>query len=184
METIAFISNIATLIAVAIIGVILKQHLPSYLKEKGKNLATKEDIAEITDKVERVKTQYASDIEKLKSDLQNQTQLVERKREVYDNLGKSLGIFVSGRPSTEDQKKNFLEAYSQTWLWAPDPVIKSLNALTDSLLVPLAQSPTAQATRKSAFGRCVLEMRRDAGFSNTELREDEFRYVSFMPTDL
>jgi hypothetical protein len=33
---------------------LLKSFLPSYLSEKGKNLATKEDVASITDKVESV----------------------------------------------------------------------------------------------------------------------------------
>jgi hypothetical protein len=37
----------------------------SYLRRKGENVATKEDVAELTDLVERVRTQYAERIENL-----------------------------------------------------------------------------------------------------------------------
>lgn len=35
---------------------------PSFLKEKGKNLATKQDISEITDKIENVKSEYSKSL--------------------------------------------------------------------------------------------------------------------------
>lgn len=43
------------LIAVVVISFLLKSHLPKYFEEKGKNLATKEDIEEITKKIETVR---------------------------------------------------------------------------------------------------------------------------------
>jgi hypothetical protein len=43
--------------------------LASYLKTKGKNLATSEDIDKITDKIESVKIAYAKELEGLKSQL-------------------------------------------------------------------------------------------------------------------
>lgn len=58
---------------------LLKSFLPSYISEKGKNLATKEDIASITNKVESVKTDYAKVIEELRS--HNQLKLAEIERE-------------------------------------------------------------------------------------------------------
>ncbi|MEW4982179.1 MAG: hypothetical protein AB1Y26_02955 [Cycloclasticus sp.] len=50
-ETIVLYSVIAFLI-----GLIVKSYLPSYLSKKGENLATKEDIEEITTKIESVKS--------------------------------------------------------------------------------------------------------------------------------
>lgn len=47
--------EILLLLAFVGAGFILKNYLPSYFTEKGKNLATKEDIAEITRKIEAVK---------------------------------------------------------------------------------------------------------------------------------
>jgi hypothetical protein len=41
----------------------------SYVKEKGKNLATREDIDEITRKIESAKIEYAKELESIKSQL-------------------------------------------------------------------------------------------------------------------
>jgi hypothetical protein len=55
-------------VVAACVGLLLVRHyLPAYLGEKGKNLATREDIAEITHEVERVRLQYASLLEELKT---------------------------------------------------------------------------------------------------------------------
>lgn|GEM_PF-1957787 len=47
----------------------IKNFLPSYFNEKGKNLATKEDVEEITEKVEKIKSEFIKDIEYIKADL-------------------------------------------------------------------------------------------------------------------
>lgn len=49
-------------------------HLTSYLKAKGKNLATKEDITEVTDKIESTKTVYLEKVEKLRYELSSKSQ--------------------------------------------------------------------------------------------------------------
>lgn len=61
--------QIAIIIIIIGIGLLLKHFLPSYVDEKAKNLATKEDIEDITDKIEKVKFNYSQEIEKLKTDL-------------------------------------------------------------------------------------------------------------------
>jgi len=45
------------------IGLLLYRYLPAYTAEKGENLATKEDIAEITKQIEGVKSSYAHELE-------------------------------------------------------------------------------------------------------------------------
>ena len=52
-----------------IVSMFLYRYLPSYFGEKGKNLATKEDIGEITKKVEEVRQVYTSELEILKAQL-------------------------------------------------------------------------------------------------------------------
>jgi hypothetical protein len=47
-----------TLLAVVILILIYRYSVPSYLSEKGKNLATKQDIAEITREIESVKATF------------------------------------------------------------------------------------------------------------------------------
>lgn len=74
-------------IAGLIVFLLIKYFLPGYLSEKGKNLATQEDIEDITDKVESVKTDYAEILEEIKSNNQIKIDAIERektlKKEVY-----------------------------------------------------------------------------------------------------
>jgi len=60
-------ADLALFISIAIVGWLIKFYLPGYMGEKGKNLATKEDIAEITKKIEQVKVEYAKQLELYKS---------------------------------------------------------------------------------------------------------------------
>ena len=53
-----------------ILGLFIRSYLPSYLKEKGKNLATKEDIGNITDQAERVRTFYSAQLEGIRSEIE------------------------------------------------------------------------------------------------------------------
>lgn len=53
-----------------LVGLFTKNFLPSYMDEKGKNLATKEDIQEITELTERVQKEFKEDFERFSHDLQ------------------------------------------------------------------------------------------------------------------
>lgn len=79
--------GLGAVIGASAVYLLLKSFLPSYLSEKGKNLATKEDVASITDKVESVKTDYAKVLEELRSNNQLKLAAIERekniKKEVY-----------------------------------------------------------------------------------------------------
>ncbi|WP_024832099.1 hypothetical protein [Ruminiclostridium josui] len=67
MEWIQIITNV---VLVFLLGLIIKNYLPSYMDEKGKNLATKEDIQEITRKTEEVQKEFKEGFEYFSSDLQ------------------------------------------------------------------------------------------------------------------
>lgn len=79
--------GLGALIGGGVVYFLLKSFIPSYLSEKGKNLATKEDVASITDKVESVKTDYAKVLEELRANNQLKLAQIERekniKKEVY-----------------------------------------------------------------------------------------------------
>lgn len=65
-----FISIMQVLILLGIGSIfIFKNYLFSYSAEKGKNIATKEDVAEITKKVEEVKLEYLVQLENTKLEL-------------------------------------------------------------------------------------------------------------------
>ena len=87
--------------ALVIIGIgcvfLFRKYLFSYSVEKGRNLATKEDIEEITRKVEEVKSEYVVEIEKLKVDLsvlsRKHSMLLDEKIRVFKKLQKRLVEF-------------------------------------------------------------------------------------------
>ncbi|MCP3940110.1 MAG: chromosome segregation ATPase [Desulfobacteraceae bacterium] len=95
--------GVGALIGGGLIFYFIKSYLPAYLSEKGKNLATKEDIQSITDKVESVKAGYAEVIEKIKSNNQIKIAAIERekntKKEVYmdavDAITRSQNIITT-----------------------------------------------------------------------------------------
>jgi hypothetical protein len=80
-------SGIGTLLGAGIVYFFIKSFIPSYFSEKGKNLATKEDIETITNKVESIKTDYARILEEVRSNNQIKLAAIERekntKKEVY-----------------------------------------------------------------------------------------------------
>ena len=58
-----------------VITLIVKNYLSKYVSEKAKNLATKEDIEDITNKIESVKSSYSHTLEKAKSEFQIKSSL-------------------------------------------------------------------------------------------------------------
>jgi hypothetical protein len=55
--------------ALVVLGLVLRSYLPSYFSKKGENVATKEDVAAITHEIERVRQEYAAQLEVIKSSL-------------------------------------------------------------------------------------------------------------------
>lgn len=66
MEWVYIILNI---ILFLVLGFFIKNYLPSYMEEKGKNLATKEDIEAITRKTEEVQREFKEGFELFSSDV-------------------------------------------------------------------------------------------------------------------
>ena len=71
MEVSILILQIFALLAVGCIF-LFRKYLFSYSAEKGKNLATKEDIVEITNKIENVKLDHARQLESARAELSSQ----------------------------------------------------------------------------------------------------------------
>lgn len=69
------------------IGLFSKQFFPSYMKEKGKNVATKEDIEEITRLTENVKTEFQMQLESHKRNFEFELeQLKLQQDKLYTNF--------------------------------------------------------------------------------------------------
>lgn len=75
MEVAGLVLNILVLVGLVVAVLLAKSYFPSYVGEKAKNLATKEDIAEITRRIEEVKLEYAHELETAKVQLQIQSSL-------------------------------------------------------------------------------------------------------------
>jgi hypothetical protein len=94
------LSNIITLIFLFVGGLWLRNFLPNYFNEKGKLLAQKKDIAEITEKIESVKIEFTRDTEVLKSSLQ-----------------RLISLETSHRTEERNAIIDFYSKYNQ-WLYA------------------------------------------------------------------
>lgn len=77
MSLLSCIMLLLQAITLLVIGWLIKSYFPSYFSEKGKNLATKEDVGRITDEVERVRLLYAVDLERTKNELQQGIELTK-----------------------------------------------------------------------------------------------------------
>ena len=82
MDIASLILGILNLVVIVVGGFILKNYLPSYFSEKGKNFATKEDVADITRRIEEVRHFYASLQEEQKQKGQLRFAALDRRLEV------------------------------------------------------------------------------------------------------
>lgn len=166
-------------IAVAIVSL----SFPSYLKEKGKNLATREDTESITRLVERVRSESARELEELRASIAQESEGVGRRRDIYHDLSTGLRIFIMGHDVIPEIQKgrqdDFLSAYAAAWLWAPDDLIRNLNKFILLNQRVRAEDNPQQRALKAAFVETILSMRRDAGFGDTELISTDYVFVRF-----
>ncbi len=139
------------------------------LKKKQKILLLKEDISKITEKIEEVKLGFY-----------NKSHVLIKKREAYEKITSGMRIFIQGHSATETEKNAMLEVYSVAWLWADDKVIKKLNQHLD-LQIQLKENPNSvtQDKLKLSYSKCILEMRKDVGYPETDIKEQDFHFLNF-----
>jgi hypothetical protein len=112
MPTINIESVSLTVIATGVIILFFK----SFFNEKGKNAATKQDIEEITRKIETIKTEFIKETEKLKHELQFANQMK-----------------VSFSTDLKDAVVNAYESFNLWIEYVYDAHINSLDATTKQL---------------------------------------------------
>jgi hypothetical protein len=144
-------------------------YLRAYTKAKGGNLATKEDLAAITDKVERVRAAIA-----------DESALLQKRREVYERIANSLRIFVQGHGNSPERRQEFHAAYSACWLWAPDTVLESLNKFIRMQRANAAEGGTYPQTElHNQYAEIMLRMRKNVGFPESVVKEGDYQFVKF-----
>ncbi len=68
MDTALIIMSSLQIIAFCFIGILIKYYFSKYISKKAENLATKEDIYDITRITEEAKKSYVHEVEKLRND--------------------------------------------------------------------------------------------------------------------
>jgi hypothetical protein len=129
---------------------------------------------------ERERAHHAAELERLKTILQQRADAegdaLTRRRDVYVEVARTMRVLLSSvSTATPTETAAFLSAYDAASVWAPDAVLDALHALFELVRVKnLATS--SQAERQQAYARCILEMRRDAGYIETKF---EYQFVTF-----
>lgn len=161
-------SGLRSLLFVILLLGILNAAL-TYFKEKGKNLATKEDIKELTQQVEAVKFEF-----------ENKGQMQTHQRQLYAELAASTRIFLPGTAVTVEAQDRFLASYNTAWLWASDKVLDALNEFLQEQ-VKHAAGAHNQEELKDSYSRFIVSMRNDAtAFTGMTTRKPrEYKLIHF-----
>lgn len=168
-------------IAGAVVFLLLKFFLPGYLSEKGKNLATKEDIAKITDEIERVKSQYAVLLEELKAKHQLRLAAIDRRLEAHQEAF-TLWRELLAHTHTEEVGKAVIKC--QDW-WEKNCLYLEPNvreAFSDAYSAAHTHNALLQGRsnvelvkenweRITKAGQIILEAAQLPGFTTVEKKE-------------
>ena len=92
MDWLLLIVEFASIIAVFLLGLFTKNYLPSYMEKKGENLATKEDVKEITRRTEEVQQEFRQEMARFSKDLEFKYDFYYKQ---YDGLYSFLYAIVS-----------------------------------------------------------------------------------------
>jgi len=147
----------------------------------------------INQKVNRIEQTFISELEKNRA---TELDLLYRRREVYSRLIKGMRVFLmKGKPdekSTKEEKDEFLSAYDEAYIWAPDEVIVKLEEYIQANRDYSKAKKTAsnrantmnpkeelsfQRKLKEAHTQCLKKIRKDCGFKNTEV---EYNFIGFV----
>jgi len=94
--------GLGAVIAAFSVLLLVKHYLSAYLSEKGKNLATREDIAAITKEVERARHEYSALLEELKARHQLRTTSLERRLQAHQEAFTQWRTLIVGPQDSGD----------------------------------------------------------------------------------
>jgi hypothetical protein len=108
-----------------VVAWLLKHYVPAYLKEKGKNLATKEDIGAITNEVKQVEHQYNTLIEELKSRQQLRMAAVERRLQTHQDAFTMWRKLIAEPDESDKAVVECQDWWEKNCLYLEEPVRKA-----------------------------------------------------------
>ena len=189
MDIIITVLQIIAVLGIGFLAIFKKNYFPKYLEEKAKNLATKEDVEEITDKVESVKTDYEKVIKEIKSNNQLKLAEIERekniRKEVYLQAVESLTRYLNTIASLPNININEQDITRQTTndsgviakvqIVGSETTVKSVTAIMGNIgatIVELMLERASLVQRKNHID--ILDNLRSKSQSEIE------RYISIM----
>jgi hypothetical protein len=106
MASLSLVISVLVALGLIVAGLVLRVYLPTYFAEKARNLAKKEDIEDLTRKVELVKHEFTAEVERLKAGLDRATHVSKRQfdvefaiyRDVWEKLVVLRQAFFALRP--------------------------------------------------------------------------------------
>jgi len=164
--------DVIEILLILIVGLLIYKYLPSYFTEKGKNLATKEDIGDITRKVEEVKTEFI----KVSSEHQIRfSKLHEKRAEIIAELYRRLNnfhwavcAFLRDFHTTKNDKKEFKKLDDKSYeftdyfhnhrIYFNENICSKINELVDALYsayVPLESRDSNDKYLKEDWNNCA-----------------------------
>lgn len=189
-----YLLQFLVLVFLAALPFVLKKALSSYLSEKGKNLATKEDIEKITRKVETVKAEVNQGVEAFKLSLNKElhgfsTQfsrldhqratgvmeihglMCEIEQLLIWNSSAAATAFVSTTPEART-----MEALNKAWEGVAklNHILNYHSLLLNEQIYARVQSWSGEMlTVASAIGNEIEPLRKNAGNTQSSLNERE-----------
>jgi hypothetical protein len=100
-----------------------------------------------------------SRLERLKGTLQGESDALVRRRVIYEKLAPAIRIFVND--ITDRQKRDFEEAYTLAYVWAPEEVLRPLDDFLNLHTVEDGKFRGTQKERNQAYDDLMLSMRKD-----------------------
>jgi hypothetical protein len=134
-------------VAGAVIFMFVKSYFPSYLSKKAENLATKEDIAEITKRVEAVRSSYAVSLENLKAEHQLRSAAINERLQAHQQAFTHWRRMMIAVHNSDDEEVRTAIASCQKW-WEENCLYlsaESREALSDSFWAAHRLRPKSKA---------------------------------------
>jgi hypothetical protein len=179
------VGDAALLAAAFLLGLILREFLPSYLREKGKNIATREDLGNLTQIVEDIKTENQLLLEKVKpltaeETLRRQSAFNSRVAAFNQTLEVVYRKFAAEEMNVHDADPRQLSPAS-----TERPTEVEVNGTYGHLALVAANRAVLdkyleiQATKSTPahIGQLVALMRQDLGFGEPIVAGDEYAYI-------
>lgn len=130
-------------------------------------------------KLDSQQNNFQEKLESLKTDLHlssmREQDKIEQKREVYISLIDTMSIFIKDRVEADKQDqyiRKFLKDYDTVWLWGNDDVIKAISYFLK------INNKKDTGDIHQAYANVIVEMRKDLGFKNTNVKPIDYEFVS------